>query len=83
MSGKSLVAMVNPIILQGGIIGFGNEAKVIGAENGETLSKTAQPVPGGLLGIVAPSFLPGFLQELFNEYINKGITATRCLSPNA
>lgn len=72
--GKKTVPIVNTITLQGGFSGIGTGIKFIGAENGETLSKTAQPVPGGLLGILAPSFLPGFLQELFNEFINKGIT---------
>lgn len=72
--GKKTVPIVNTITLQGGFIGTEGELKFVAAENGETLSKTPQPVPGGLLGIVAPSFLPGFLQELFNEFINKGIT---------
>jgi hypothetical protein len=72
--GKKTVPIVNTITLQGGFSGSGSSIKFIGAENGETLSKTPQPVPGGLLGIVAPSFLPGFLQELFNEFINKGVT---------
>lgn len=72
--GKKTVPIVNTITLQGGFSGAGSGIKFIAAENGETLSKTPQPVPGGLLGIIAPSFLPKFLQELFNEYINKGIT---------
>jgi hypothetical protein len=72
--GKKTVPIVNTITLQGGFSGVGSIIKFIAAENGETLSKTPQPVPGGLLGIVAPSFLPKFLQELFNEFINKGVT---------
>jgi hypothetical protein len=72
--GKKTVPIVNTITLQGGFIGTEGNLKFVAAENGETLSKTPQPVPGGLLGILAPSFLPGFLQELFNEFINKGIT---------
>jgi hypothetical protein len=72
--GKKTVPIVNTITLQGGFIGTEGNLKFVAAEDGNTLSKTAQPVPGGLLGIVAPSFLPGFLQTLFNEFINKGIT---------
>jgi hypothetical protein len=72
--GKKTVPIVNTITLQGGLIEEEAGLKFVAAEDGNTLSKTAQPVPGGLLGIVAPSFLPGFLQELFNEFINKGIT---------
>jgi hypothetical protein len=72
--GKKTVPIVNTITLQGGFYETEKGLQFVAAENGETLSKTAQPVPGGLLGILAPSFLPGFLQELFNEFINKGIT---------
>lgn len=72
--GKKTVPIVNTITLQGGFIGTEGNLEFFGAENGETLSKTPQPVPGGLLGVVAPSFLPGFLQEIFNEFINKGVT---------
>jgi hypothetical protein len=85
--GKKGVPIVNPITLQGGFV---NEKhgilKFVGAEGAETLSKTPQPVPGGLLGIIAPSFLPKFLQELFNEFINKGplgVTATTELAAPA
>lgn len=83
--GKKTVPIVNTVLLQGGTISRENpETEVVtqefvAAEDGNTLSKTAQPVPGGLLGIVAPEFLPKFLQELFNEFINKGptgVTAT-------
>jgi hypothetical protein len=72
--GTKTVPIVNTITLQGGFSGIESSIKFIGAEDGKTLSKTPQPVPGGLLGVVAPSFLPKFLQELFNEFINKGIT---------
>jgi hypothetical protein len=77
--GEKTVPIVNTITLQGGFIGTEGNLKFFGAENGETLSKTPQPVPGGLLGVVAPSFLPVFLQEIFNEFISKGptgVTAT-------
>lgn len=69
--GSTSVPLTKATTLQGGLTGAG---AFVGAANGETLSKTPQTVPGGLLKIVAPSWLPGFLQILFNEYINKGIT---------
>jgi hypothetical protein len=72
--GKKTVPLVNPVTLQGGFEGEGEEVDFYGAENGETLSKTPQPVPGGLLGIVAPSWWPKFLQNWFNEQINNGLT---------
>jgi hypothetical protein len=73
--GSKTVPIVNPIVLQGGLHEIAEEdLEFIAAENGPTLSKSPQPVPGGLLGIMAPEFLPGFLKTLFNEYIDKGIT---------
>jgi len=43
----------SPIILQGGITEAGtNKEKFVGALNGETLSKTAQNVPGGLTDLI-------------------------------
>lgn len=73
--GAKTVPLVNPVTLQGGLE-FDETGKehFVGAENGETLSKTAQPVPGGLLGIEAPKSWPIWLQNWFNEQINKGFT---------
>lgn len=72
--GKKTVPLVNPVTLQGGFEGSGEEVHFFGAENGDTLSKTPQPVPGGLLGIKAPTWWPKFIQDWFNEQINKGFT---------
>jgi hypothetical protein len=72
--GKKTVPIVNPVTLQGGYEGIGQEVEFYGAENGDTLSKTPQPVPGGLLGITAPTWWPKFLQDWFNNQINKGLT---------
>lgn len=53
--GKKTVPIKNPVILQGGFEpdATGEHALFFGAEDGNTLSKTPQPVPGGLLGITA------------------------------
>jgi hypothetical protein len=73
--GKKTVPLKNPVILQGGLEEDAEENLIfVGAENGETLSKTPQTVPGGLLGIEAPKSWPLFLQILFDETINKGLT---------
>jgi hypothetical protein len=72
--GKKTVPLVNPVTLQGGGEGSGAETKFYGAENGDTLSKTPQPVPGGLLGITAPTWWPKFVQDWFNGLINEGFT---------
>jgi hypothetical protein len=72
--GKKTVPLVNPVTLQGGFEGAGKEVEFYGAENGDTLSKTAQPVPGGLTGIIAPTWWPKFIQDWFNNQINEGLT---------
>jgi hypothetical protein len=73
--GKKTVPLKNPVVLQGGLLVTGPETTAfVGAENGVTLSKTPQTVPGGLLGVEAPKWWPLFLQNLFNETINKGLT---------
>jgi hypothetical protein len=75
-TGKKTVPIVKPVILQGGF-DLNQEtgtSTFVGAEDGSTLSKTPQPVPGGLTGIVAPSWWPSILRDLFNETINNGFT---------
>ncbi len=75
--GKKTVPITNTIKLQGGlhVNEKTEELEFIAAEGAETLSKTEETVPGGLLGIKAPTWWPLILQELFNEYvINKGLT---------
>jgi hypothetical protein len=77
--GKRTVPINNTVTVQGGFEGAGSEIKFFGAKNGETLSKAPQPVPGGLNGVTAPSWWPGWLQEAFNESLGKGktnVTAT-------
>jgi hypothetical protein len=72
--GNKTVPIVHPVTLQGGYEGAGEEVKFYGAEEGNTLSKTPQPVPGGLLGITAPTWWPKSIQTWFNEQISKGFT---------
>lgn len=72
--GKKTVPLKNPVTLQGGFEGESSTIKFYGAENGDTLSKTPQPVPGGLLGITAPTWWPKSIQEWFNNQINSGFT---------
>lgn len=74
--GNKTVPIVNPTVLQGGLnINLEtSENTFLGAEDGNTLTKVAQPVPGGLLGVTAPTWWPLILQNLFNETINNGFT---------
>lgn len=54
--GKQTVPIKNTITLQGGYerneTGTSVTERFVGALNGDTLSKTPQPVPGGLLGLI-------------------------------
>jgi hypothetical protein len=73
--GKKTVPLKNPVILQGGIKdAFFSTSKFLPAEDGNSLPPVPQPVPGGLLGIEAPSWWPSYLRNLFNETINNGFT---------
>jgi len=72
--GSKTVPIKNPVTLQGGFEGEGAGIKFYGAENGDTLSKTAQPVPGGLTGLTAPTWWPKFLRDWFNGLIEEGFT---------
>jgi hypothetical protein len=74
--GTTTVPINKTITLQGGsILNEETGAETfVAAANGETLSKTPLAVPGGLLGIMAPAGWPVWLQNIFNEFINNGIT---------
>lgn len=72
--GPRTVTLQNPVTLQGGYTGEWSEIEFHGAENGVTLSKTAQPLPGGLSGVTAPPSWPKELQEWFNGAIEEGFT---------
>jgi hypothetical protein len=78
--GKKNVPIVNPVTLQGGFkAAVENEAgerisQFVGASNGVTLSKTPQPVPGGLLGIVPPEMSPPIVKAAFAFFFENGLT---------
>jgi hypothetical protein len=75
--GKKTTPIVNEVILQGGF-GAANEttniSKFYEATNGVTLSKAAQPVPGGLLGIVPPESSPPLVKLLSKFFFENSIT---------
>jgi len=80
--GKKNVPIVNPVTLQGGLgKPVENEAEetfyesFTAASNGETLSKTPQPVPGGLTGLVNCKEISNFLVRLGCEAVfENGLT---------
>jgi hypothetical protein len=66
--GKKKVPIVNPVTLQGGYTEPVEEfSKLIPAKNGVTLSKTPQPVPGGLAGLVNCKEISNFLLRISCE----------------
>jgi hypothetical protein len=91
--GKATVPIKNTITLQGGIHVIENEEleivgeEFIGAENGVTLSKTPQNVPGGLAGLVKCYEISNFFERLACEITFEngltGVTATTELAAPA
>lgn len=75
--GKKKVPIVNPVPLQGGFT-KPNEAglsQFIGATNGVTLTPVAQPVPGGLAGLVnCKEISNGILRVLCEATFENGLT---------
>lgn len=70
--GAKSVPVVNPITFEGG---FSGEPPVFfAANNGQTLSKTPQPLPGGLVGVAPLAWWPMWVKEYFEEQIGKGVT---------
>jgi hypothetical protein len=75
--GKKTVPIVNPVTLQGGF-GFENAEQVssfFAATNGVTLSKTPQPVPGGLTGLVNCKEISNVIERAACEVVfENGVT---------
>jgi hypothetical protein len=75
--GNKTTPIVNHVILQGGFSEENEETHLshfYAAEGGETLSKTPQPVPGGLAGIVPPESSPPLVKEALKFFFENGLT---------
>jgi hypothetical protein len=76
--GKKTVPIVNPVTLQGGYTEEDEEtgdSAFVEATNGVTLSKTPQPVPGGLSGLVNCKEISSWLLRISCEGIfENGLT---------
>lgn len=79
--GKKNVPIVNPVTLQGGLTaeeeGPGETffRRMVAATNGETLTKSPQPVPGGLTGLINCKEISNFLVRLGCESVfENGLT---------
>jgi hypothetical protein len=85
--GNEVVPIKNPITLQGGIHEDEGVETFIGAEDGNTLSKSPQSVPGGLAGLVRCYEISNFLERLACEVVFEngvtGVTATTELAAPA
>jgi hypothetical protein len=67
--GSKKVSIVNPVTLQGGFASpVGGFSKFFAATNGVTLSKAAQPVPGGLAGLVNCPEISNFILRAACEW---------------
>jgi hypothetical protein len=84
--GKKNVPIVNPVTLDAGVTQEAEEgpeegySRLVTAANGQTLSKTAQPVPGGLTGLVnckeiSLSWLRSSCESIFENGLT-GVNAT-------
>jgi hypothetical protein len=81
---KTGVPIVNTQTLQGG---FGNpnletgQEPFFGAKNGETFSKTAQKVPGGLLDLVKCNEISNFIERILCEgFFENGVTGVNAVT---
>jgi hypothetical protein len=70
--GKKTIPLAKTIILQGGIHEDRSRGRqeLIGAEDGDTFSKTPEVIPGGHFQIAAPRSLPGFVRAIFDEFVD-------------
>jgi len=81
--GKTEVPIVNKQVLQGGLLE--NEPSYVkplsAALNGETLTKTAQKVPGGLLGLVECRKISNFIERILCEgFFENGVTGVNAVT---
>jgi hypothetical protein len=74
--GNKTTPIVNPVTLQGGYSKENSEhiSSFYAASGAETLSKTPQPVPGGLAGIVPPESAPPLVKAALAFFFENGLT---------
>jgi hypothetical protein len=75
VGGKTILISAK-LMLQGGLLEVEEvHLDFIAAEDGNTLSKTALSVPGGLTGVVEAGDLPMALREALNRAVSQNLTA--------
>jgi hypothetical protein len=88
VAGNSNVPITNPVTLQGGTSeNAEGEQKFYGAEDGNTLSKSPQKVPGGLAGLIRCNEIANILERIACELVFEngatGVNATTELAAPA
>jgi hypothetical protein len=87
--GNEKVPITNPITLQGGFTENEETETLtfVGAANGETLTKSPQKVPGGLIGLVKCNEISNFIERIACELVFEngatGVNATTELAAPA
>jgi len=78
--GSKAVPIKNSVVLQGGYSAAITEGEEVGyekffaAKNGVTLEEVAQPVPGGLVGLVPPESSPPLIKGLVEAAVENKLT---------
>lgn len=85
--GKTSVPIVKTVTLQGGVSEGGGAEHFVGATDGNTLTKAAEPVPGGLAGLVKCNEISNIIERVACELVFEngvtGVTATTELAAPA
>lgn len=85
--GKTSVPIVKTITLQGGITEGGGAEHFVAAADGNTLTKVALPVPGGLSGLVRCNEISNIIERVACQLVFEngvtGVTATTELAAPA
>jgi hypothetical protein len=74
--GRKAIPISRAMTLQGGVHEdqASGRQTFIGAEDGNTFSKIPQAIPGRPFVIAAPKSLPGYVQGIFNEFVDREAT---------
>lgn len=74
--GDKRVPILNPVVLQGAFAEPDKKyfSKFIPATNGETLTRVAQPIPGGLAGVVSPQNASPLVKAAVALFFENGLT---------
>jgi len=76
---REITVIENEVETRGGkevVLEQRESRKFLPAANGETLSHSPQPIPGGLLGVVAPESLPAAVRDQITAMTSAGLAGT-------